>query len=179
MLRWVAVLGLALASIGLVPGTGASQTRVATETTLHAIFTYNFAKFAQWTGTRATSGPLTFCVLDAQGVEDALEELIRGRPIQGRDVAMVRGIDLARVSLCHVLYVSEDTAEDGDLLAAASRAAVLTVGSGREFAEGGGVIGLYVEDGHMRFAVNLALARRSGIGLGSQMLSLATIVGNE
>jgi len=56
---------------------------------------------------------------------------------------------------------------------------VLIVGDGREFAERGGVIGLFVEDGHMQFAVNLGLARRAGITLSSQMLSLATIVGDE
>lgn len=174
----MAVFGLALATIGLLPVASASQTRSATETTLHAAFTYNFAKFAQWTGTRSTSGPLTFCVLDDQAVEDALDELIQGSSIQGREVAIVRGIDRARVSLCHVLYVPESAEAEANLLAEASRAGVLTVGRGRAFAEDGGLIGLYVEEGHMRFAVNLDLARRAGIGLSSQMLTLATIVGD-
>ena len=118
-------------------------------------------------------------MLGDQAVEDALDELIQGSSIQGREVAIIRGIDRERVPLCHVLYVPETAEAEGDLLAGASRAAVLTVGEGRDFAEGEGMIGLYVEDGHMRFAVNLGLARRTGIALSSQMLSLATIVGDE
>jgi hypothetical protein len=70
------------------------------------------------------------------------------------------------------------SAADPDLLADALSASVLTVGGGRDFAQLGGVIGLFVEEGHMQFAVNLGLARRAGIMLSSQMLSLATIVGD-
>ena len=179
MVRRVAVFGLALAAIGLIPVTSASQTRSATESTLHAAFTYNFAKFAQWPDSRATSGPLTFCVLDDEAVENALEELIRGSSIQGREVAIVRGFAREQIPLCHLVYLPDIAAADPDFLADALRASVLIVGAGRDFAQRGGVIGLFVEGGHMQFAVNLGLARRAGIMLSSQMLSLATIVGDE
>jgi hypothetical protein len=118
-------------------------------------------------------------VLNDRAVEDALEELIRGSSIQGREVAIVRGADREQIPLCHVLYLSDVAAAGPDIFADAARSSVLTVGDGQAFAEGGGVIGLFVEDGHMQFAVNLGLARSSGIALSSQLLTLATIVGNQ
>ena len=180
MVRRAAVLVLALATIGLLPVSSASQVRrAATETALHAVFIYNFAKFAQWTGDRSTSGPLTFCVLDDEAVEEALGQLLLGSVIQGREAAIVRDIARDQLRTCHVLYVQDITAEGPELLDDLSSSSVLTVGNGQEFARLGGIIGLFVEGGHMQFAVNLDLARRTGITLSSQLLSLATIVGDE
>ena len=138
MVRRVAVFGLALAAIGLLPETSASQTRSATESTLHAAFTFNFAKFTQWPDSRAQAGPLTFCVLNDEVVEDALEELIRGSSIRGREVAIVRGIDREQIPLCHVLYLPDIAAVGPDFLADALGASALIVGDGREFAQRGG-----------------------------------------
>lgn len=141
MVRRVAVFGLALAAIGLLPETSASQTRSATESTLHAAFTFNFAKFTQWPDSRAQAGPLTFCVLNDEVVEDALEELIRGSSIRGREVAIVRGIDREQIPLCHVLYLPDIAAVGPDFLADALGASALIVGDGREFAQRGGSSG--------------------------------------
>ena len=55
-------------------------------------------------------------------------------------------------------------------------APVLTVGDGESFAEVGGTIGLFVEDGRMRFAINPNAAHRAGLRLSSQLLKLAKIV---
>ena len=153
--------------------------RAATETALHAVFVYNFAKFAQWTGDRPTSGPLTFCVLGDRAVEEALGQLVLGKAIQGREATLVRDIGRDQLRTCRVLYFSDITAERPGFLDALSSASVLTVGTGREFAQLGGIIGLFVDSGHMQFAVNLNRARGAGITLSSQLLSLATIVGDE
>ena len=55
-------------------------------------------------------------------------------------------------------------------------APVLTVGDGDDFARNGGMIGLFVEDGRMRFAINPDAAHRAGLRLSSQLLKLAKIV---
>ena len=55
-------------------------------------------------------------------------------------------------------------------------ASILTVGDGEDFARGGGVIGLFIEDGRMRFAINSDAAQRAGLRLSSKLLSLAKIV---
>jgi hypothetical protein len=179
MLRRVAVLGFALATIGLLPVSAASQERrAATETALHAAFVYNFAKFVDWEGA-GSAGPLRFCVLGDEAVEEALGQLVVGSSVQGRLATVVRDVNRNQLSACHVLYVGDVTVGGEAFLNDLSRRPVLTVGNGKGFAERGGMIGLFVEGGHMQFAVNLNLTRRAGITLSSQLLSLATIVGDE
>jgi hypothetical protein len=55
-------------------------------------------------------------------------------------------------------------------------APILTVGDGDAFASGGGMIGLFVEDGRMRFAINTEAAHRAGLRFSSKLLNLAKIV---
>jgi hypothetical protein len=54
--------------------------------------------------------------------------------------------------------------------------AVLTVGTSDQFARSGGMVGLFVEDGRMRFAINPDAAQRSGVRLSSRLLALAKLV---
>jgi YfiR/HmsC-like len=55
-------------------------------------------------------------------------------------------------------------------------APVLTVGDGDTFPRRGGIVGLIIEDGRMRFAINPDAAQRSGVRLSSKLLSLARLV---
>src|ERR1700687_854921 len=55
---------------------------------------------------------------------------------------------------------------------------ILTVSDGSGFAQTSGMIELFVEGGHMRFAVNVDSVERSGLHLSSRLLGLAKIVGS-
>ena len=55
-------------------------------------------------------------------------------------------------------------------------ASVLSVGDSSEFTRRGGVIHLYLEDGHMRFAVNVAAAEKARLRISAKLLNLARIV---
>lgn len=147
-----------------------------TQATLNAAFLFNFAKFAEWSAT-ASKGPLNLCVLKDEASERALAKLVADARIDERPIQVMTGVARNRLRSCHVLYI-------GDVAAAESRAivtelqdaAVLTVSSGEQFARMGGVIGLFLEAGKMRFAVNQDAAQRAGIKLSSRLLSLATLV---
>jgi hypothetical protein len=53
---------------------------------------------------------------------------------------------------------------------------VLTISDGKGFAEAGGMIELYVEEGRMRFAINMGATERSGLHLSSRLLRLAKVI---
>jgi hypothetical protein len=55
-------------------------------------------------------------------------------------------------------------------------APVLTVSDAEGFAESGGMIELFQENGRMRFAVNVEVVQRSGLRVSSRVLDLARIV---
>ena len=58
-------------------------------------------------------------------------------------------------------------------------APVLTVSDGEVFARTGGIAGLFVEQGKMRFAINVEAAQHARLRISSRLLSLAKIVRDD
>ena len=151
--------------------------QAVTQPALKAAFLFNFAKFVEWPTDAVASSPLTLCVLDDVSVEDALSQLVNGDSVNGRMVTLLKGVRNHPLRGCHLIYVGDsDPARAIATLDEVKGAPVLTVGDGDGFARGGGMIGLFVEDGRMRFAINPNAAHRAGLRLSSQLLKLARIV---
>jgi YfiR/HmsC-like len=171
--RWsVLVAGLVLACAS-VP-----RAQDVTEPSLKAAFVYNFAKFTEWPeDVLPASAPFNACVLDGGSVADALERAVKGRLLGGRQIIVQRVAVGAALRSCHLLFVSGlKGAEVGVVVAAVRGAPVLTISDIDEFALIGGIAHVFVENGTMRFDLNLDLARRSHLQLSSKLLSLATRV---
>jgi hypothetical protein len=166
----IALAVVMLASAAFV----ASQS--VTQPALKAAFLFNFAKFVEWP-LDLSPAALCVCVLDDVAVEDSLSQLISGAPVPGRSVALVKGARNRSLRGCHVVYVGDtDPARVAATLDEVKNAPILTVGDGDQFARDGGMIGLFIEDGRMRFAINPDAAQRAGLRLSSRLLSLAKIV---
>jgi hypothetical protein len=150
--------------------------QAVTQPALRAAFLYNFAKFTEWPPDGLPTGPLTLCVLDDTAVEGALVELVGNSPINGRAVTISKKTTGARLRACHLLYVGESTSERASaILQELLGAPVLTVSNGDDFVRLGGIVGLFLEEGRMRFAVNPDAAQRAGVRLSSKLLQLAKI----
>ena len=153
--------------------------QTASAPALKAAFVYNFAKFAEWPADAGKAGPLTICVLGDLQIANELESTIKGRTIDGREVLVVR-IQPEGVRVCHVLYVSGfDAKRWQQIIDDLKNAPVLTVGDADHFAEGGGIAGLFIDDGRVRFAVNVEAAKRARLQISSRLLSLAKLVKDE
>jgi hypothetical protein len=155
----------------------ASSAQSITPPALRAAFLFNFAKFVEWPTDQPDSGPLCLCVLDDVAVEESLAQLMDGAPLSGRSLTLVRSVRNRSLRGCHVLYIGEtDPERIATTVDDLRHAPVLTVGDGESFAKGGGMIGLFIEDGRMRFAINPDAAQRAGLKLSSRLLNLARIV---
>lgn len=170
------VAGVVLAAL-LLPAS-AGHTQDTTESSLTAAFTYSFATFTAWPAD-ALPATATFaaCVLGSSAIRDALAQTVKGRRLDGR------GITVSLVALngplrsCHLLYVSGVTpAQLSAIVAALQDAPVLTISDVDNFAEHGGIAQMFVENGKMRFDLNLGVARRSHLQLSSRLLALAAHV---
>jgi len=162
------------ALVGHVPD-GGSQ--VVSESALKAAFLLNFVKFTEWPAdVRPPTSPLVLCSAD-QTVSPELERTVAGQKVEQHPLSV------SRVSLdgplrdCALLYVGKvDRGKTVQLAQALDGAGVLTVGDEQAFAAAGGMIGLFVEDGRMRFAINIGAAERGRVRMSAKLLTLARIV---
>lgn len=176
--RW---LPLALVLTLTVSAPVAAPAETASAPAIKAAYLYHFAKFAEWPAAALPAGsPIVMCVADDARVARALEDATTGRDAGGHSL-VVRKVELdGPVRTCHVLYANGlDARRASDLVESLKGAPVLSVSDFGSFAQLGGVAHLFVEEGRMRFAVNVDATTRSKLRLSSRLLSLAVIVKDD
>jgi len=152
-----------------------------TESALKAAFVHNFVKFTEWPrDTLPPAGPLVVCVVGDASFVDALGNYVRGHPVDGHTIVVSRIAADGAPQSCHLLYVSGITVKQAaQAVAALKQAPVLTLSDVDQFVRVGGMAQLYVEDGRIRFRINLENTRRSRLQFSSKLLSLATLVKDD
>lgn len=141
-------------------------------------FVYNFAKFVEWPSSvfAVAAAPLRLCVLGQSPLDGKLQMLAQ-RQAQGRPIEITDNPSTQDWSSCQMLYLGADQASRLKALQVTlAQAPVLTISDIPNFAEKGGMIELYIEEGRVRFAINLTIAQRTGLKLNAQILRMAKIV---
>jgi YfiR/HmsC-like len=157
---------------------GAAQSRSLAATDLKAAYLFNFARFAEWPPEAVPAATaLTLCIVNDEAVADAVDLTVKGRNVDDHGLIVRRLKAGAPLPTCHVLYLAGvDLKRSLGLIETIKDAVVLTVSDTSHFAERGGMVELFVESGHMRFAVNTDALQRGRIRLSSRLLQLAKIV---
>jgi len=170
--RWTARLLVAAWCPMLLAETG-------TEYEVKAAFLYKFANFVEWPADEGTS-PLGICVLGQDPFGLALDRVVKGKFINGREfmIRRLRTNDVA--DDCHILFIgASENRQLTQILNRLRGLPVLTVGDVAGFCENGGTINLVVSGKRVRLEINPASAERARLLLSSRLLSLARIVRDE
>jgi YfiR/HmsC-like len=170
-------LALLLALVSTAPAARPAA-QGQSEYRLKAAFVYQFPHFVDWPseawkGTRRVE----ICVLKPDPFGADLQQLVDGESLSGRPLE-VRAVDPGEpIDTCHVLFVTmrADGAGAALLKQAASRP-ILTVGDSPRFLEEGGIILLKLVHNRVRFEISIPAAKRAGLRISTQLLSLAQAV---
>lgn len=171
---------LAVAALLSVGGTSArAQDSPSVEYQVKAAFLFNFAKFVDWPpgSYQDEKTPITICVFGYDPFGSALDEIIRGKSINNRELVKRRIDKAGELKTCQIVFVS--AREDKFLLEILSNlkgVSALVVGEGENFAERGGEIQFYLENNRVRFAINVDAVQRARLNVSSKLLALAKIV---
>jgi hypothetical protein len=193
-----ALIGAAAAGVMIARAAGlvypraaqaAVQAQVQAQTTdsvleyrVKAAYLLNFTRYVEWPSEAhaSASAPIVLCVHGINPFGRLLVGTVRGQTSRGRALEVRHTKAAADIAGCHVVFVSRaEWRRRPAVLAGLAKPGVLTVGEGPAFAEAGGVIGLVLEEGAVRFAINLAAGERAGLRLSSRMLSIASRVVHE
>lgn len=155
----------------LLPVTAPADT--VAEDNVKAGLVLNFAKYTEWPAGAPAGDNLRVCALGNQPLSGKLAQM-RGRQAQGREIQVRVSVRADEWRDCHILFVPASEQQHLDaVLRAVAQAPVLTVSDIGGFAQSGGIIGLKLRAGRFRFDINLAIARKAGLVLSSQLLKLA------
>lgn len=147
-----------------------------------AAFLYNFAKFVEWPAEefKTPKDPIQVCVLGHNPFGTSLQDLIRGKTIEGRGFAFRQVVNAEQAGACQILFVSsEDGKRFHSLARSLKPAGILTVGEMQGFAADGGIINFKLDGDRVRFEINVDAAEHAQLHISSKLLGLAQIVKTE
>jgi hypothetical protein len=152
------------------------QSQTGSEFEVKAAFLYKFASFVEWPHDERNL-PISICVVGQDPFGEALDRVVQGKTINGREFVIRRMKSGEAMGDCHIAFISGS--ERKRLRAALDRlqgVPVLTVGDMPEFCEHGGAINFGVLKNRVQLEINPSAAERAGLQLSSRLLSLAKIV---
>lgn len=148
------------------------------ESRVEAAFLFNFAKFVTWPEMSFAdrSTPLVLAVFDAERYAAASESLA-GRKVGGRVLTIRKISALDEVHQAHLLFIgAADAPRLDQILKIVAGRPILTVSDIEDFAARGGMVELFKSERKIRFGVQLAVLRYSGLTMSSEVLRLASFV---
>lgn len=141
------------------------------ENSVKANYLVRFTAFVTWPASAfAQAGaPIVICVVGPDPFGTILDRAALGQTAHGRPIAIRRPQAMAAASGCHILYLGMDA----DTRATPPGALVVT--DARVTATRG-ALHFAVNDGRVRFHIDMRAAGRHGLGLNSRLLNLALTV---
>jgi hypothetical protein len=176
---WMLAICASLAAAAALRPAAAQDAPGSREYEIKAAFIYNFTKFVEWPAAALVPGaePIVIGVLGDSPCAQALEELTRGRKVNGHPILVKRVESAQEAGSAHVLFVgAAHEAQFVRLEPALAKAPVLTVGEAASFATDGGMINFLMQGDKVRFEVNVDSAERAGVKISAQLLKLAAAV---
>lgn len=161
-----------------LPASASSAHAETGEYQVKAAMVYNMIRFMDWPedALPAATPQLTVCVAGTGPLGAGVGSL-QGKQVKGKAIALRQLDPAVGAAGCQVLVMSSlDKQAASRLLEKSRSSAVLTIADSAGFARSGGVVGFILQDGRVRFEVNLAAAQRHRIRISAQLLKLAQIV---
>ena len=151
----------------------------AKEYDVKAVFLFNFAQFVKWPENAFASkdSPLVLGVLGNDPFGASLDEAVRGKSVDSRNMEVRRFRSVEEAKGCNILFVSaSEMTQLPSVLEALKENYVLTVGETDRFAREGGMIGFVEREGRIRLLVNLEAVQAAKLTVSSKLLRVAEIV---
>ncbi len=158
-------------------------TSVAAQTdvkTLQVFYIERFTRFIEWPGYSLADydeQPFVLGVIDGDDFGELLEKVYHKEKIKGHPVIIKYINKLTDITDCHlVLVIDEERFSVKQLKLATQNRPILLISTSDDFARKIGHINFFLENGKLRFAVNVERLKQSNLYVSHHLLKLATIV---
>jgi hypothetical protein len=170
MTRRRPLLVLVSVALGCAPAVAGTP-----EYAVKAGYVYNFAKFIDWPADGPAKRELTVCTYGKTALEGFLVQAVRGKLVHGLPISVVR-LDPMKPEWEQCSLIFFGIAQSKGIESALNRLQgrpVVTIGECESFLERGGMIVMLMDDGQIRFSLNLPAIAEAHLGISSRLVELA------
>ena len=171
-------------AITILTATIAAQTddQAALERNVKAAFIYKFTNYIEWPQNSFSQPdtPLTIAVMGDDQLAAELNQLVSGRIVNGRPIAVRKIQDIEPSIAINILFVGHnESARLNEVVGALQARPILIVTESEGSLTQGSIINFLVIDGHVRFEIAQNSAEKRGLKLSSRLLAVAQNVQTE
>jgi hypothetical protein len=174
---------LLLAGVGIAILQSSYAQQSPTEYQVKAAYLFNFLKFVEWPGDPSSDshGKWVIGVVGENPFGDELTQVVSGKIVQGHELQVRKFQPNEDLHACQILFISASEKKRlPSLLTSLNGSTVLTVADMENFSGSGGMIQFVMEDGSVRFVINVGATSRARLKVSSKLLSLArAVIGTE
>lgn len=180
-LRWVLVGAFVASGVLCSPASSLESDRRPSEYEVKAAYLYHFVRYVEWPDDLDDPGaPFVVAILGDDPFGSALDDAFSGKTLADRPATVVRIHQPEDAATARVVFISaSESAALPRIMQVLSGRSVLTVGDVSEMARRGAIIAFRVDGNKVRFDINVDRAEHARLKLSSQLLKVATIVGDK
>lgn len=147
------------------------------------VYLYSFGLLVKWPeSTYAQTGnEFVIGVLGTKPFGAILDAIAQRKQVNGCRIRIRRFRSMDEYQPCHILFITDAVTEEAakDAAGMLRDKPVLIVGEIDRFEQSGGVIVFHIEDGNVKFSLNIDAARRRQLVVGARLSRLARVVHDE
>jgi hypothetical protein len=166
--RAVALLAVSLSCVG-------NNFCATPEYEVKAAHLFNFTKFFDWPNYETS---ITVCIYGKDPFGEFLDDLVRNQLVHGYPVEIRRlGKEQETLDRCQVVFIAVTSpTRTAAALAHAQGRSIVTVGESDSFIEEGGMVRLLVDQGRVRFDINLVAIRAARLKISARLGALGRTI---
>lgn len=156
-----------------------TQTPVAPEYEVKAVFLFNFTQFVEWPPSSfiPAQAPFVIGVFRENPFGSYLEDVVSGEKVNGRPLVVYHYKNLEEIKACHILFINKAEINNlEDILASIKGKNILTVSDAGSFLKQGGMIRFITKDNKIHIQINPEAAKEDDLTISSKLLRVAEIV---
>lgn len=177
------LVGAWVASVALrVPAAAVEPDLRPTEYEVKAAYLYNFVRYIEWPpeALPEPGAPFVVAILGDDPFGAVLDDAFLGKSLADRPASIVRIHEPAEGAQAQIVFIAASESQDlPRIVKALAGRCVLTVGDAADMARKGAMIAFRKDGNRVRFDINVPRSESAGLRLSSQLLKVATIVGDE
>jgi hypothetical protein len=170
-------LGALCGILALGLSTGVPAVEAYPVESVKAAFIYRFAGYVEWPRDPASAKAFTIAVMGSSEIASRLQSLTADRTLHDRPVKVRRVSSMQDAADAQILYIGPyHRAELRNLLRAVRGKQMLVITDEEHGLDAGSSINFLEMDRRVRFEVSIEAARRAGLSVTSELLSVAARV---
>jgi hypothetical protein len=170
------VWGQAPETIQAAPTPSSEEINPQYENNVKAAFLYSFGRYVEWpkNAFASQSGDFIIGVCGDGSISPVLELIAKTKTVQGRRITILKMPTIDKLQPCQILFISHvvPLEQQFAVIDKLKNNATLLVGETPGFCERGGGINFYLENGTVRFQINVEAIRREKLMLDAKLLNL-------